>query len=764
MKSVEDHFSLLNDIDAISDLLKGSPDLQGFLDRVVRMIADHLGAHVCSIYLFDDHSHILTLRATHGLSADSVGEVQLKVGEGLVGKVLQEQRPICVAHASDHPDFKFFPETGEASFEAFLGIPIQRGQEKIGVLVVQRCEPQRFSNVEIMAMRALTSQLANAIDTARALLQIASPSPPPEPQPASTTSCFITGTTGSPGFVIGESMQFTRHPVERILDYCRSHTSECKNQQDILDQAIERTLDQLAQLQQELGAKLPEMASLIFEAHLMMLKDRSFTKVMADHVADGASAMKAVSEAATHYIKAFRASEHEYLREKAQDVEDLALRLIQNITGETDQIDINRKGKIIIARELLPSDILQITMAEVGGIILLGGGLTSHISILVRSLAIPMVLTDHPELSHLEDGSTVLLDADAGNAYIRPTKEIIQRFEDKETLRNKSALHGKRMLDATSTKDGTRIKLMANINLLSELDMALEMKAEGIGLYRTEFPFLIRQSIPSEEEQFKVYSKLLAKMDGRETIIRTLDAGGDKVMPYFHDGDEPNPALGLRSTRLMLKHADIFDQQIRALLRAADSINGFRILFPMISSMDEFYCARQRVEDCLERLRKDTGKDMKRPSIGVMVELPAAVDLADAFAEEADFLSIGTNDFIQYMLGVDRDNARVLQYYCPHHPSVLRGLKRVAEAATRHGKDCTICGEMAHDARYIPFFLGIGIRQLSVDPNYLPDVQTCIGKWSLEHAVDYARQLLELNTIRQMEEALEKFSEGDLPL
>lgn len=754
-KTAEEHFGLLADIGEISALLSESPDLQGFLDRCVIMVANHLNAEVCSIYLYDDDSRMLTLRATHGLAKSAVGQIRLAIGEGLVGKALKELRPICVAHASDHPDFKYFPEAGEEPYDAFLGVPIQRGVEKIGILVVQRHARDRFSNVEVMAMRALTSQLATAIETARTLLQMAAPAEVAKQARVVQRSFFVNGNAASPGYACGPSIQFMRHPVERMLQLSREHEGESGGGDvAMLDQAIVATLEQLAEMQEALGRKLPEVASLIFEAHMMMLKDRSFVGAMRERIGTGESAVRAVAEVATKYIGIFEASSHDYVREKARDVEDLALRLLTNLTGGDNKAGGDWRGRVVIARELLPSDILKITLAEVAGIIMVGGGLTSHISILVRSLSIPMIVADELLLAGVADGDTVLLDADAGNAYVNPARDVIARFEERDRLRDKAVVHGAAMRSETFMKNGPRVKLLANINLLSELDMALDLKAEGIGLYRTEFPFLIRQALPSEEEQFKVYSRLLERMGEREVTIRTLDAGGDKMMAYLNDGAEPNPALGLRSTRLLLRHRDIFDQQLRAILRAGAGRERWRILFPMICSLDEFRQARAILEDCIEALEAETGEPVTRPEVGMMVELPSVVDLADAFAREADFFSIGTNDFIQYMLGVDRANARVFEYYCPHHPSVLRGLKRVADAAKHRKIECAVCGEMAHDVRYVPFFLGIGIRCLSVDPHYLPEVQQCVLGWSEEAAAAYAASLLAQNVISEIEKLL----------
>jgi phosphotransferase system enzyme I (PtsP) len=754
-KTAEQHLGLLADIGEISALLSESPDLQGFLDRCVIMVAEHLNAEVCSIYLYDEDSHVLTLRATHGLAKSAVGKIRLAIGEGLVGKALKELRPICVAHASEHPDFKYFPEAGEEPYEAFLGVPIQRGVEKIGILVAQRQERSRFNNVEVMAMRALTSQLATAIETARTLLQMSTREETVSIRSDEQRSFFVNGNTASPGYACGPSVQFIRHPVERMLQASRQHGG-AGGEGDVanLDAAINATLDQLIEMQTALGQKLPEVASLIFEAHMMMLKDMSFVGAMRERIEKGESAVRAVAEIATQYIGIFEASSHDYVREKARDVEDLTLRLLNNLSGEDRRDGTDWRGRIVIARELLPSDILKITLAEVAGIIMVGGGLTSHISILVRSLSIPMIVADELLLAGVADGDTVLLDADAGNAYVNPAADVMERFAERDRLRDKAVVHSGVMRDQTCMKDGARVKLLANINLLSELDLALDLKAEGIGLYRTEFPFLIRQALPSEEEQYSVYSRLLKRMGEREVTIRTLDAGGDKMMAYLNDGSEPNPALGLRSTRLLLRHRDIFEQQLRAILRAGGGRQKLRILFPMICSIDEFRQARKVVEDCISALEAETDETIAHPEIGMMVELPSVVDMADAFAREADFFSIGTNDFIQYMLGVDRANARVFEYYCPHHPAVLRGLKRIADAAKHNRIECAVCGEMAHDTRYVPFFLGIGIRCLSVDPHFLPDVQKCVMGWTEEAAAEYAASLLAQNVIADIEKRL----------
>ena len=297
------------------------------------------------------------------------------------------------------------------------------------------------------------------------------------------------------------------------------------------------------------------------------------------------------------------------------------------------------------------------------------------------------------------------------------------------------------MQPATTTADGARVRLMANINLLSDLKVASELNCDGIGLYRTEFPFIIRTTFPSEAEQYVIYRKLVGSMPGKPVTFRTLDAGGDKILSYYHDIKEQNPAMGMRSIRFSLQNKTIFGEQVRAILRAGAGAD-LRIMFPMISSMDEFHQAKEVVQESMEQLARRGLADNEKPKLGMMVELPSVVDLIDEFAREADFLSVGTNDLIQFMLAVDRTNESVANFYLPHHPSVLRVLSRVVRAAVENDCDLSICGDMAHKTRYIPFLLGIGVRAFSVDPIYLLRTQQMIAETSVADAEAHARSML----------------------
>ena len=451
--------------------------------------------------------------------------------------------------------------------------------------------------------------------------------------------------------------------------------------------AIEKTTEQLEALQQRCADRLPESAALIFAAHFMILKDAKFIERMASQIRNGTPATRAVRTVARHYVDLFAESPHPYIREKVSDIEDLAGRLLKNLMAAPSGGETNGGGKVVIAGDLYPSELLKLAAEDVAGIVLTGGGVTSHVAIVARALKIPMVLVDCPELLSLPEGTPVLVDGEVGNVYVDPAADILRRFEARNQARRQ--MEDQRApvrADTAQTADGTPIALMANINLLGELPLAQATGAAGIGLYRTEFPFLIRPAFPSETEQYLVYRQVVAAMNGRPVIFRTLDIGGDKTLAYTDTVDEPNPELGLRSIRFTLAYRDIFEPQVRAILRAAAGCPAVGIMFPLISSLDDFFEARRVVHNCLGQLAAEGLEHHRHPAVGMMVELPSVVETMAEFAAEADFFAIGTNDFVQYMLGVDRGNKQVAGYYRPEHPSVLRALARVVSVATDFGK------------------------------------------------------------------------------
>ncbi len=746
------HLDLLCDIGDLTDLLVSSMSVDNFLQRAVEMVARYLDTDACSIYLYDEASAELSLAATTGLVSGAVNRVRLKAGEGIVGRCFQSLKPVCEGRASSSPETMLFGETNGERFNSFLVVPIHRGAVKIGALVVEHVREDVFEETEIMALRAASSQLASSIENARLIMQVnrdAAPSSAPRPD---LPGGPIKAGTASEGFAYAPVSVYRRNiPVPPT----ETPPGDDHTTLEDFRRAIDATAGQLQELQAMFAKRLPESASLIFTTHFMMLKDESFVGKMARLIEEGVGPTRAVSQISGHYASLFLSNPHEYVREKANDVEDLTIRILRNLKDRERTGTQTHHRRIIIADRLYPSDVLKLVANDVQGIIMVGGGVTAHISILSRSLKIPLLLADQPELMNVPEDTPVLMDAYVGTIYIKPTARVVKGFQTRENTRRAAQQKSRHIRGETKTRDGEKVQLMANINLLSEVPLARELKAQGVGLYRTEFPFLIRSAFPSETEQYLVYRKLFDQMKGRTVTVRTLDVGGEKVISYLDLPPENNPELGMRSIRFSLDHREIFDTQIRAILRAASGARAARIMFPMISSLDEFLEARGIVRECMGALEKE-GLDFNgKPAIGMMVELPSLVDIMDDLAKEADFFSIGTNDFIQYMLAVDRSNKRVSRYYAAHHPAVLRGLAKVADAALRSGREIAVCGEMAHETAHLPFLLGIGIRQLSVDPQFLPSLHESVSRIRVADAREYARELLALPAIRDVQAAME---------
>jgi phosphotransferase system, enzyme I, PtsP len=612
--------------------------------------------------------------------------------------------------------------------------------------------------VDVMALRAAASQLAGAIENARLLMSMNNPKNPVLNATALDQLKFIRGESAGCGYARASSTVFGKSHGWLLTEPSESETAYTLKH---FYRAVQLTTDQLQELQSRVAERLPESASLIFTAHFMILKDERFIQEILGHIEKGVPPPEAVRMVARHYIALFSSSPYMYLREKVNDMEDLAGRILANFQLRDMEAPLLCKGRIVIARELYPSDILKLASEEVAGIILVSGGATSHVAILARSMQIPLIIADRPELLTLPEETAVLMDAASlslgGNIYVNPSEKVIHQFEIRNQARAATSSLADAMTPTTEMRDGQRIHLLANINLLSELALARDLKAEGIGLYRSEFPFLIRNSFPSEQEQYPIYKSLFDGMPDKTVTIRTLDVGGDKILAYSDAAAESNPELGLRSIRFSLRNPDIFEQQIKAILRAGADAQSPRIMFPMISSVDEFQAACRLVKDCRDDLQRQGLPHHPAPEIGMMIELPSVMEIIEELAAEADFFSIGTNDFVQYMLAVDRTNEKVAEYYQPWHPSVLRSLARIVGAVIQQNKAVSICGEMAHEPEYIPFFLGIGVRILSADPQFLPLVQRTIRRLTLSDATEYAQMLLSESTLKGTREIMDRY-------
>jgi phosphotransferase system, enzyme I, PtsP len=739
-----DHIQMLLDIGELNNLFTGSISIEAFLQKIVEMVASHMKAQACSIYLYDESTDELVLKSTAGLNHGSIDKIRIKLGEGLLGHAMQEMRAVCENTGDDNPNTKFYPETGEELYNCYLAIPIARGSTRIGVMAVQRGGDNYFGERDVMALRATTSQLASMIENVK-LLMIRQEGEERKSRQVSVEDLrFIKGKPASSGFSYETAVIVQR---DTLHVYAASKNADQVFTIDDFQLALQKTESDLESLQTRVERALSDAASLIFTSHLLILKDRGFTGRIRTLITDGMKPPQAVMEVYRWYRDIFQGSENHLIREKVQDIEDLCRRIIGNLYREPDDDSVYH-GKIVIARELYPSDLLMLSVQGITGVVLTSGGVTSHVGILARSLHIPTVIVDKPELLLIPEGTMVLIDADLGNVYINPTPEITGKFLERQKAKDDLLEKSDLLRRPTETKDGVPVQLKLNVNLLSDVSSEVIPAIAEVGLYRTEFPFLIRNGFPSEEEQYIVYRKLVDMMQGKPVTFRTLDIGGDKVLSYYQFDREDNPFLGMRSIRFSLFHEDIFAQQVRAILRAGAGAS-MKIMFPMISSIDEFLKSRDMVFRCMKELARQNIPFNDSPEIGLMIEIPSMVNLIGDIAEEADFFSVGTNDLIQYTLAVDRTNERVAHLFLPHHPAVLRSLKKIADAASAAGIHATICGDMANNERYVPFLLGCGFRDLSVDSIYLTRIKRIILETSVSEAEGVAAEMLLKKTVEE---------------
>ncbi|EKD26570.1 MAG: hypothetical protein ACD_79C01118G0002 [uncultured bacterium] len=745
-----DHIKMLCDIGELTELFIGSKDIEAFFQKIVLLVADHMHAEVCSIYVYDENNEELILKSTKGLNQDCVNRLKLKIGEGLVGLCLKELRTISEKNGKENPNFKFIPGIFEEKYDSFLAVPIFRGQTKLGVLVVQKLSGNYFSTQDKMAMRATASQLVAIIENTKILFS-SHQKAPKQKKCLLETLKFVKGAVASEGYAYEDAIVLNNNYINKDL---LSNSYEKNLTLSDLEESIINTEEQLKDLQKKVEEKLSDAASMIFTAHLLMLKDSEFIGSIKNLIAQGEHPVKAIMKISKKYEHIFLKNPNPVFKEKAKDIQDLTTRIINNLTK--NELELKKyNNHIIIAKEILPSELLRLSVENVKGIILVSGGVTSHVAILSRSLSIPLIIADVPEFLEITEKIKILMDADIGNIYINPSKDIISNFEQRNNAKKAlDIIEEKHSLGKVLTKDNNEIKLMVNINLLSDINLFKNIEVDGIGLYRTEFPFLIRNNFPSEEEQYIIYKKLCSSFLNKPITFRTLDIGGDKVLSYFNNPKENNPFLGMRSIRFTLSHIDVFKQQIRAILRAAID-SEIRIMFPMISSIDDFTEAKKIVENCISELKSEGTSFNDHPEIGLMVEIPSAVSMIEELAAEADFLSIGTNDLVQYTLAVDRTNEKVSHLYISHHPAILKSLKRIADAALSNKIDVSICGDMANETKYLPFLLGIGINSLSVDPIYISKIRKTIPEIELREAKKQAEILLSQSKIKDIEDILQ---------
>jgi phosphotransferase system enzyme I (PtsP) len=773
----DDYHSIgLRTLEDISSIILHSHDLQETLGNIVTIVAKRMHTDVCSIYLLEKDAETLILKATKGLSKSSVNRISMKIHEGLSGLVVESRGMVMTDNAPSHPRYKYFKETREEKFHSFLGLPLFERKSPIGVITIQTREPRRFSENEISALRTISFQVGSIIHNAslldsiqhkeqeRAWLEqeLTKAKNGAEPGSAATDksgkrlpgSKTLRGTAVSSGFSRGKVYILDRFS-NKVIKVSRVGTKS--EEQRKLDLALEKVKIQTIYMEKRVSETLTEDDAAIFHTHLMILEDRGFYSKVTDLINLNSGATRAVHDVVHQYIQAFAAMEDPYLRERSADMEDIGRRIIDALEGNDSSTLKLKEKRIIVAEDIFPSDLAMMDHSKIIGIVTEKGNIYSHAAIMAKSLGIPAILG----ISGLMDAANVkdqmIVDGTSGHIFINPDETIIKEYERLERgyAGRQKEMEGLRYLP-TITTDGATVILNANIGLLSDVRMANIHGAEGVGLYRTEFPYMTRSSFPTRSEQATLYRKILQGFPGQSVNIRTLDIGGDKGLSYFPCPREDNPFMGMRSIRISLERQDIFREQLAGILMAADSGNP-TIMFPLISSVEEIWQIKEILSSVVEELRQAGFELPREIPLGIMIEIPAAVQIVEFLIAEVDYVSIGTNDLIQYTLAADRNNPRVKQYYDPHHPAVLHSIKRVADAAVKSGKKASVCGEMASDPLNALLLAGMGIREFGLSAPSIPIIKHAFRNHSIEECRKLAKTVL---TCRSSLEIRQKLTEA----
>ena len=745
----KDNVELICSISELANLFKGKTNVQGFLSKVTSTVSQHMKCDSCSIFIVDDDADELILEATEGLNKDFIGKLRLKPGEGLTGQALKEEKTILEKDGVNNPKFRQIEGFGEEAYKSFMAVPILSGLSKTGVIVLEHSENDFFNENDQMALRAIASQLATTLENVKLLITLNESKFVYKNK--LTGNIHLRGIPTNSGVSFGKAFVMSNGTNTIFLSAEDEHYGT-----ELIDfeNALGKTILQVEELQQQMEKDHSDVASMIFGTHLLMLNDSSFSGEMNNLISTGDSPSGAIVTIVNKYITIFEDSSNPRLQEKVQDIKDLGHRLLRNLSRKNYE-EGDYSDQIVVARELLPSELIKMTAQHAEGLILFGGGATAHITILAKSLGVPIIFTDDRRIFDIVENTELIIDANEGHLFINPDKGTIRKYKRHHAGIEFSREQIDLIKEKTATIDGISIKLLANINLLSDLKNASLFKAEGVGLYRSEFPFIIRNNFPSEEEQFQIYKKLIDNAPGNEVTLRTLDIGGDKILSYMKDIEEENPFLGLRAIRFLLKNKNIFITQLKAMLRAGTD-RDLRIMFPLISSLDDLLMAKEVVDECLVLLKKEKIRHNANPQIGVMIELPSAVMVIDEICREADFVSVGTNDLVQYLIGVDRSNDHVAWLYTAKHPAVLRALKIVALGAHNSNCDISVCGNIAGEPDLIKVLIGMGIRKFSMNPIKIPVIQKAIESIDSKEAEILTETLLKLGQVKEVKEYFTK--------
>ena len=703
----------------LREALAGDDAGQARLDKITHLIADSMGTEVCSVYLFRDDD-TLELCATEGLNTESVHQTRMRLGEGLVGRVAKYGKVVNTPDAPNAKGFRYMPETGEERFSSFLGVPVQRLGEKLGVLVVQSREEREYSADEVYGLEVVAMVIAEMTELGAFVGEGAALSP------LHQQSVLLRGTSAQEGSAEGHVWLHEPRVVitNPIADDPHRELERLNEAVDELRVGVDKMLEM------SLDGDKEQMQ--VLEAYRMFANSKGWMRRMEEDIARGLSAEAAVEKEQSQARARMSQVQDSYLRERLSDLDDLSNRLLRILTGQgaTSSADLPA-DPILIARNIGPGDLLEYGRS-LRGVVLEEGSVGSHAAIVARALAIPLVVNAKRITTEALNGDYILVDGDQGVVHLRPEDMVTAAFRDKMAMQAKAQERYSSIRDRPAiTKDGKTVNLLMNAGLMADLPSLDSSGAEGVGLFRTELQFLVRNKMPKRSELVVLYKRVLDAGHGKRVVFRTLDIGSDKVLPYMKPTDEPNPALGWRAIRVGLDKPGMMRMQLQALMRAAGG-RPLTIMFPFVAQFEEYRAARAEVEKTLERERRLGHPLPEVLDVGAMLETPSLAFAPQKFFDEVGFLSIGGNDLKQFFFAADRENERVRKRYDTLNVSFLSLIERIVERCETSKTPLSFCGEDAGRPIEAVCLAAIGIRSLSMRPASIGPVKSLLLRVDLD--------------------------------
>ena len=717
----------------LRDIMAGSDTAQDRLDRIVRDIAAEMVAEVCSAYVMRA-GEVLELFATEGLRPEAVHRTRLRVGEGLVGVIAATARPLALADAQSHPNFAYRPETGEEVFHSLMGVPILRGGRVLGVLVVQNRTLRHYTEDEIEVLQTIAMIVAELAASG----QLVNPLEIAQSQGGGMLPMRLVGVRLNAGLAVGPAVLHEPRVVIRQV-VAEDVSAELVRLRHAVA-AMREAIDELVATSREFG--VGEHHDVI-ETYRMFAADRGWVARIADAIRSGLTAEAAVQKVRDDTRTRMMQVSDPYLRERLFDLEDLANRLQQHLSGRPPSAAWAELPPefILVARAMGPAELLDYARRRIMGLVLEEGSPTAHVAIVARAFDIPVVGRVDDATSRTEAGDIVVVDGDHAQVLIRPSADIQQSVTAAVEARSRRRAFYETLRSAPAvTRDGIEIKLLLNAGLLLDLAQLSATGAEGVGLFRTEFPLMVRDTFPDVEEMTEFYQRVFEQAEHLPVVFRTLDIGGDKVLPYLPHAFEDNPAMGWRAIRIGLDRPAMLRQQLRALIRAAEA-RPLMVKFPMVAEVAELERARALIDMELARAAKEGRVFPKSIKIGVMLEVPALLWQLPTLCARIDFLSIGTNDLLQFLFACDRGNPRLAERYDPLSAPMLALLREVIASTQAAGVSLSMCGDMAGNPIEAMALIALGFRTLSMAATSIGPVKTMIRSLDVGEVADYLGEI-----------------------